>query len=76
MKDITITSKRIKLEIKTLLVCFALSFLSNIGAIIYYKSPAVETITSLPYVILFAGFIYVAWSFLRGLFALLSKIRK
>lgn len=65
MKDIIISSKRIKKELVTLLVCFIVGFIANIGAIIYYESAAVEMLTSLPYVIVFSGFIYLVWSLVR-----------
>lgn len=65
MKDIVITSKQIRKELITLLVCFLISFLSNIGAIIYYKSPIAELLTSLHYVLFFSLFLYVIWGFIR-----------
>jgi hypothetical protein len=74
MKDIVITSKQIRKELITLLVCFLISFLSNIGAIIYYKSPIAEILTSLPYVLSFSVFIYVFWSFIRVLKSVLLKM--
>jgi len=65
MKDIIISSKRIRKELVTLLVCFIVGFIANVGAIIYYKSAAVEMLTSLPYVLVFCGFIYIVWSLVR-----------
>lgn len=65
MKDITITSKQIKKELITFLFCFILAFLSNIGAIIWYKTSAIEILTSLTYVFVFSVFIYFVWGFLR-----------
>lgn len=76
MNDISISSKRIKIELITLLVCFIIGFLANIGAIIYYKSVAIEMLTSLPYVLAFTGFIYLAWSLLRIIKLLLFKTKK
>ena len=65
MKDIIISAKRIKTEMFTLLVCFLIGFVANIGAVIYYKSAASEIFTSLPYVLVFMVAIYCFWSFLR-----------
>lgn len=76
MNDILITSKRIKKELITLLVCFIIGFLVNIGAIIYYKSAVVEILTSLPYVLIFTGIIYLVWSLLRLIKGLLFKNKK
>jgi hypothetical protein len=76
MKDITISSNRIKKELISLLVCFLISFASNIGAIIYYKSPASEVLTSLLYVLVFTGVLYVVWSVVRILTVLLMKLIK
>lgn len=62
MKDIIIKSNKIKTEGITLLICFIISFISNIGAILFYESPIEEVFTSLFYVILFALFLYIMWS--------------
>jgi hypothetical protein len=74
MRDIVITSKQIRNESITFLVCFAISFLSNIGAIIFYKSPVTELLSSLHYVLLFAAFIYLVWGIIRLLKIILFKI--
>ena len=76
MNDILITSKRIKKELITLLVCFIIGVIANIGAIIYYKSEAVEILTSLPYVLVFTGFIYIVWSLILLIKALLFRTKK
>jgi len=65
MKDIVISKARCKTEVKTLLVCCLIACLANLGAIIYYKSPAIELITSLGYVIIFAFGLYFIWSTIR-----------
>jgi hypothetical protein len=62
MKDIIIKSNKIKTEGITLLICFIISFISNIGAIFFYESPIEEAFTSLIYVFLFALFLYLLWS--------------
>lgn len=76
MNDILISSKRIKKELITLLVSFIIGFTANIGAIIYYKSAAIEILTSLPYVLVFTGFIYIVWSLLRFIKGLLYGTKK
>ncbi len=65
MKDIVITSKQIRKELITISVCFLISFLSNFGAIIYYKSPISELLTSFHYVLFFSLFIYIIWGIIR-----------
>ncbi len=65
MKDITISAKRQKHELLTWLVCFAISFVLNVYAIIAYESSAIELVTSLLYVICFSLVLYVAWGCLR-----------
>ena len=65
MKDIIISKARIKTELITALVCFLIAFLSNVGAIIYYKSPAIELITSIGYVVVSAVVLYIIWCLIR-----------
>jgi len=76
MKDILISAKRIKTELMTLIVCFLIGFVANVGAVIYYQSAAIELITSLPYVLVFMFVIYGLWSLARlikGLISINSK---
>lgn len=75
MNDILISAKRLKKELITLLICFIIAFATNVGAIIYYKSDAIEMLSSLPYVLVFAVFIYIVWSFLRLIKRGLFKIK-
>ena len=65
MKDITISARRQKHELKTWLVCFAIAFALNVYAVIAYESPATELLTSLLYVLCFSLVLYAAWSCLR-----------
>jgi ABC-type protease/lipase transport system fused ATPase/permease subunit len=76
MKDITITGKRVRYELTSLLVCFIISFILNIGAIIFYKSPWTEIFTSIFYVISFAIALYVAWIIIRLIVCGIKKIRR
>ena len=68
MKDTIITARRKKIELWTLLVCFILGNLANLYAIITYKTPVSELLTSFFYVLLFSGVLYAFWSLLRLLF--------
>jgi hypothetical protein len=65
MQNITITPARIKKELTALLACFLIGFAANVGAIVYYKTKFTETVTSLPYVLLFALVLYMLWVLLR-----------
>lgn len=65
MKDFIITKKRQKRELITLLICFAISFILNVYAVIAYQSPAKEVLTSLFYVLTFTIFLYFIWSLVR-----------
>jgi hypothetical protein len=76
MKDITITGKRVRYELTSLLVCFIISFILNIGAIIFYESPWTEIFTSIFYVITFAIALYVAWIIIRLIVCCIKKIRR
>lgn len=68
MKDTIITARRKKIELWTLLVCFILGNLANLYAIITYKTPVSEMLTSFFYVLLFSVVLYGFWSLLRLLF--------
>ena len=74
MNDILITSKQLKRELYTLLACFLIAFACNIGAIIYYQSPATELYSSLHYVVLFSLFLYVIWAILRLVAGLIGRL--
>jgi len=76
MKDIIITGVQVKKELITLLVCFLIGFVANIGAIIYYKTAMTEVVTSIGYVIVSAFVLYFIWSLIRILIALLLSFIK
>ncbi|HET7733190.1 MAG TPA: hypothetical protein VFK73_05060 [Paludibacter sp.] len=76
MKDIIITSARIKKEFIALLVCLLLGVLANTGAIIYYKTSFSEIITSFHYVLAFAVAMYLLWSVIRIVAILISGLLK
>ena len=58
MKDIIITSQKIKRERNIYLICFLLSFAINIIAILVYTRPWIEIFTQLGYVLVISFFIY------------------
>ncbi len=72
MKDIIISTKRIKKELVALAVCFLIGFGANVGAVIAYKSPAIEILTSLRYVLIAALALYIFVAAIRVIFALVS----
>ena len=74
MKDIIISKARIRTELITLSACFVIACLFNLGAIIYYKSPAIELITSLGYAIIFAIALYILWSLIRLIVYIIKSV--
>lgn len=62
MKDIIITSKKIKRERNIYILCFVLAFIINIIAIIVYTRPWVEMFSQIGYVFVISLFIYfILW---------------
>ena len=62
MKDIIITSQKIKRERNIYLICFLLSFAINIIAILVYTRPWIEIFTQLGYVLVISFFIhFILW---------------
>ncbi|MPN30401.1 hypothetical protein SDC9_177872 [bioreactor metagenome] len=74
MKDIVITSKRIKKETLILLFCFITAFLINVATIIIYKTPWIEVVTQIGYVIVITIVLYVIVALLRILSWWLLKL--
>ena len=68
MKDTVLTARRKKIELITLLVCFIITNLANLYAIIKYNTSFIEMITSIFYIIVFTLALYACWSLLRILF--------
>lgn len=68
MKNTIITAHRKKMELLTLLACFIIGNLANLYAIISYKTPRSEMLTSIFYVLVFSCVLYVFWTVLRILF--------
>lgn len=65
MKDTLITARRKKIELLTLLACFIIGNLANLYAIISYKTPFSEMLTSIFYVLVFSCVLYVFWTVVR-----------
>lgn len=74
MKDILITSARLKKELRILLYCFVLSFLINISAIIMYNTPWFEAFTQTGYVIVITLILYFIVSLFRIFFIFIKKL--
>lgn len=74
MKDIIITSKRIKKELYILLSCFAIAFILNIVSIVIYKTSWVEVFTQIGYVIVITIVLYLILALVRLFISGLKKI--
>jgi len=74
MKDIVITSKRIKTEITAFIVCFVLAVIVNIISIISYGTNWAELFTQLYVVIILAIVFYVVAGVFRLAWMALKKI--
>jgi len=74
MKDITITIKRIRIELKWLLLSLVLAIILNVYSIIKYNTSWGELITSLHMVVLMSLILYILLLFFRGLASLLMRI--
>ena len=67
MKDIFITSKKLKQERNIFLLSFLLAFIINVIAIIIYSRPWIEIISQIGYVIVISFFIYLILWIPRGI---------
>ena len=73
MKDITISGKRIRTELRWLLGCFIAAIVFNVYAIIRYKTSWAEFFTSLHVLLILSLVLYVLLLFLRGLVTLVLR---
>jgi hypothetical protein len=73
MKDITISGKRIRTELKWLMGCFVAAFIFNVYAIIRYHTSWTEFFMSLHVVVILALVFYILLLFFRGLVALVIR---
>lgn len=77
MKDIVITSQKIKRERNIYLVCLLAAVAINIGAIIAYERPWMEMFTQIGYVFVVSLFIYLILCLVRlAVYALCCLWRK
>ena len=67
MKDIIITSKKLKQERNIYLLSFLIAFVINVIAIIVYSRPWIEIISQIGYVIVISFFIYFILWIPRGI---------
>ena len=67
MKDIIITSKKLKQERNIYLLSFLLAFVINVIAIIVYSRPWIEIVSQIGYVIVISSFIYLILWIPRGI---------
>ena len=73
MKDTLITAQRKKTELLTLLVCFGIAFLLNVGCIIFYHTPFSEVFTQIGYVLVITVALYLIWTAIRLIVWLLRR---
>ena len=76
MKDIIITSKKLKQERNIFLLSFLLAFIINVIAIIIYSRPWIEIISQIGYVIVISFFIYLILWIPREILIFLSHLKK
>ena len=74
MKDIIITSKKLKQERNIFLLSFLLAFIINVIAIIIYSRPWIEIISQIGYVIVISFFIYLILWIPRGILIFLLSL--
>ena len=74
MKDIIITSKKLKQERNIFLLSFLLAFIINVIAIIIYSRPWIEIISQIGYVIVISFFIYLILWIPRGILIFFSHL--
>jgi hypothetical protein len=76
MKDVVISSKRIKREGLILFFCFLVANLTNLYAIFAYQTAFSELISQIGYVCLFTLALYVFLGLCRFVYYLIMKFLK
>ena len=76
MKDILITRKRQKTELKIWLICLGVSFVLNIYAIIAYEGQWTELFTSIGFILTSSVVMYVVILFIRLVYYGMRRILK
>lgn len=74
MKDLIITSNRLKKEIYILSTCFIIAFLINIFSIITFKTPWYEMFTQIGYVVAITLILYLFVVMVRAVVFLIRKL--
>ena len=74
MKDIIITSQKLKRERNIYLLSFILAFIVNVIAISVYSRPWIEVISQIGYVIVISIFIYFILWIPRGILSVLIRL--
>lgn len=74
MKDIIITSQKLKRERNIYLLSFILAFIVNVITIIVYSRPWIEVISQIGYVIVISIFIYFILWIPRGILSVLIRL--
>ncbi|MDD2327644.1 MAG: hypothetical protein PHZ13_04925 [bacterium] len=67
MKEIVISVQRIHKELLFLLTCFLFAFLLNVIAVITYRTPWIEIITQIGYVLAITLVVYCFIFLVRGI---------
>lgn len=76
MKDLVITEKFIKRELKVLLGCFIFAVLVDIVAVIIYKKPFYEVFQTIGYEIVITGITYAVLAVIRIVIYLITILFK
>lgn len=74
MRDIVIPAKRVRTELLTLAVCFAISVLLNIVSIIWFHTPFYEVFTQIGYTVVISVVLYILWTGIRLAVVLVRKL--
>ena len=74
MKDLHISAKRQKFEIKCFVVCFCTAFLINVIAILIFKTSWSEIYTQLLWVLIITCVLYVISIVLRAFYYLIRRL--
>lgn len=74
MKDLVITSRRLKKEMYILFACFITSFLINIFSIVTFKTSWYEMFTQIGYVVVITFILYLLVAMIRAVVFLIKKL--
>lgn len=74
MKDLVITSRRLKKEMYILSACFITAFLINIFSIVTFKTPWYEMFTQIGYVVVITFILYLLVAMIRAVVFLIKKL--